>query len=270
MRSPAASLRRSAILLAALGCPGCLGDDLAPTIWPPADFACEVAETALSDGVLQVVRQVRVDASGTVVYGTASAARVDPTSSAALPVFDRLAIYKLVPECVRAFVRRIDRLGVHDLDAVQGERGVASDGSLVLRWRAFGRRKSIVARGRLHGPMAEILDVVTAHLPAGERFGLPGLAERQVVPVLRGVPEPVRDAGRAFLAHQELVAGRDGERGLLLDTFALACATGARGPAEDLLRRWLAAGDARPQNAFADEGSDAFDQAALRRLLPPQ
>jgi hypothetical protein len=257
------------VVVAALAA-GCASEELAPSIWPPDDFACEVEEVVLRDGVSQVVRRVRFDHQGLVVYGTATASRVDATTKMALPVFDRLCAYELVPVCMRSFARSLQRLGVASIDTVQGERGVGGDAGLVLRWRAFRNVRTIVARGRVHGPMAEILAVVQAHLPAGERFGLPGLAERVVVPVLKSVPEPLADAPAALAAHQRFLQRRPDDRALLLDAFALACANGARAEAEDLLQRWSAAGGGAAVGAFPDESGGGLDAETLRRLLPPQ
>jgi hypothetical protein len=248
----------------------CFSNELAPTNWPPVDFTCEVEEVALRDGVLQVVRRVRFDGDGTVTYGLASTSCVDVATGVALPVFDRLAIYRLVPVSIRAFARSLNRLGVTTIDGVQGERGVASSSGLVLRWRAFGASRSIVARGRVHGPMAEILSVVMAHLPSGERFGLPGAAERVVVPVLRGVPAPLAQVDAALAAHEDLLLRRGDDRALLLDAFALACAVGARSRAEALLQRWTAAGGGAPQGPFPDATEGGLKVEVLQRLLPPQ
>lgn len=249
---------------------GCASSDPVPSIWPPADFRCEVEEVALRDGLPQVVRRVRFEESGVVVYATSSRSLVDAETATALPVFDRLAAYRLVPTCVRAFARRLDRLGVATMDSAQGQRGVADDSALVLRWRAFGSEKVVTARGRVHGQMAEILAVVVAHLPPGERLSLAGSAERTVVPVLRGVPEPALDAPAALRVHQELL-GRHGEdREWLLDAYALACGLGQREAAQALLRRW-AEQEARQRavSTFADERAEVLTVEVLRRLLPP-
>lgn len=264
---------RALLPLLSLTLASCFGEELAPTIWPPPDFSCEVEELAMREGVAQVVRRFRVEADGVCVYGTAATSRIDPVSGAALPVFDRLVVYRLVPECVRAFVRRIDRHGMLTLDNVQGERGVVGDAGLVLRWRAFGNLKTVVARGRVFGAMAEILAIVMAHLPDGERFGLPGFGERQIVSVLRGVPAPLTDARLALAAHEALLAERPDDRAWLLDAFALACAIGERAAAEGLLQRWSASTGAEPLRAQSPAGGgDAGELTAdvLRRLLPPQ
>ncbi|MBL8755295.1 MAG: hypothetical protein JNK15_18490, partial [Planctomycetes bacterium] len=266
-RAHHSSWQRSAAcaLLGVLGA-GCASEDLPPSVWPPDDFACEVEEVALRDGVSQVVRRVRFDHRGLVVYGTATASRVDPVSKVALPVFDRLCAYELVPVCLRAFARNLQRLGVTSIDTVQGERGVSGDTGLVLRWQAFRNVRTIVARGRVHGQMAEILAVVQAHMPNGERLGLPGLDERVVVPVLKAVPEPLADASAALAAHLRFLQQRPDDRSLLLDAFTLACATGARADAEVLLQRWTAAGGGQAVGTFPDEPTGGLDAEILRRL----
>ncbi len=249
---------------------GCVSDELAPTIWPPTDFVCEVEEVELRDGVLQVVRRVRFCADGEVTYGLASTSCVDASTGIALPVFDRLAIYRLVPVSIRAFARSLNRLGVTTIDVVQGERGIATNSGLVLRWQAFGNSRSIVARGRVHGPMAEMLAVVMAHLPAGERFGLPGTVDRVVVPVLRGVPAPSPQSEAALAALEDQLARRGDNLAQLQDAFALACAAKLRARAEALLQRWSAAGGGAPQGPFPDVVAGGLSAEVLQRLLPPQ
>lgn len=250
---------------------GCRATDLAPSIWPPPDFQCEIEELELRGGELQVLRRMRFDVDGLVVYGTASRSHSAPGADVALPVFDRLAVYQLVPASIRRFARRLDQLGVARLDSAQGERGATDDTGLVLRWRAFGTRKTLTARGRVHGPMAEILEVVAAHMPPGERFALPEFPAQPVVPVLRGVPEPLADATKSLEVHLELLDRDPGEASWLLDAFALACATGARQTAEELLDRWAeAARPARPLHPFPDETEAALDADSLRQLLPPR
>lgn len=255
---------------AALCFVACASNEPVPSIWPPPDFSCQVEEVQLRDGVLHVVRRVRFEASGVVVYGTSQRSLVDPATATALPVFDRLTVYELVPSCMRALARRIDRLGITKLDAAQGQRGATDEAALVMRWRAFGSEKVLTARGRVHGPMAEILAVVIAHLPPGERLALPGTMDRVVVPVLRGVPEPAVDAGGALLAHEALLTRHGEDAAWLLDAYALACALGQREVALGLLRRW---GEhealRRPVGSFPDAPREGLTAEILRRLLPP-
>ncbi len=255
--------------LAALA--ACGAADLAPSIWPPADFQCEVEELELRGGSLQVLRRVRFDVDGLVVYGTSSRSHSAPGAGVALPVFDRLAIYQLVPACIRRLSRRLDQLGVARLDTAQGERGATDQAGLVLRWRAFGAQRTLTARGRVHGPMAEILQVVAAHLPPGERFALPEFPAKPVVPLLRGVPEPLADAERSLAALQDLLARDPDDREWLLDAFALACATGARQQATGLLERWEALAQRGPSlDPFPDEAPRGLTAGELRQLLPGQ
>lgn len=249
---------------------GCSSTALADSIWPPADFEFAVEEVRIENGTANVVRRFRAGADGIVAYGTSSRAVVDAASGTALPVFERLSVYQLVPTSIRALARRVDRCGILELDRVQGERGVTEGPSLVVAWQAFGQRQVITARGRVHGAMADVLAIVRAHLPEGEAFELPALAERPVVPVLRGVPEPRGDAAGSLQAHRELIALRPEDRMLLLDAFALACDLGRRSTAEELLTRWLTltADERRLQELFP-EGEPRLTAALLERLLPP-
>lgn len=253
---------------------GCAEHDPPPSIWPPADFRCEVEEVTLRDGVLQVTRRASFDASGLVVYGTAARSLVDAETRTALPVFDRLAVYRLEPSCVRLFARKLDQRGVATIDAVQGERGATDDAGVVLRWRAFGGERTIAARGRVHGSMADILATVCAHLPNGERFTALPADERPVVPMLRGVPDPAVDGAGALQVYTTLLTQQGDDEQWLLDAYALACAGGKRAAAEAFLQRWSALDAARrAQRAatpFPDEKPPGLSADVLRRLLPPQ
>lgn len=235
------------------------------TIWPPADFEVCVEE-ARGD---QLVRRFRVRADGLACFATATGSVRDAETSVQLPVYDRACVYRLVPTCTRALARRIHRAGILELDAVQGERGTREATTLTLRWQAFGQRRLVTARGRVHGAMAEILAIAGAHLPAGEAFELPGVAERALRPVLRGVPAPLADAGAGLDALLEVSRDGPADGPLLLDAFALACRTGRRSDAEDLLRRWseLCAGELREQQVFPAEGPRLTPEV-LTRMLP--
>jgi hypothetical protein len=264
-------------VLSALWLPaGCVGDELAPSVWPPADFECVVEEISFTDGRVDVVRRVRFTADGIVVYGTSSDPLTCTVTGApavvSLPVFDRLCIYELVPTCVRAFARRIDRLGILELGDLAGDIETASPTSLSVRWRAMGQQKSLLVRGRVHGPIAEILRVVTAHLPPGETFGLAGLAERPPAAVLRGVPEPRLDAAGAMAAYTAVLTGRPRDPELLLEGFALACRSGSRRAAADWLAAWTqATAGERPAAATGPVLRDrlgTLEPETLRQFLP--
>jgi len=248
----------------------CRSTRLPDTIWPPADFELVVAEQRDGPEGRQVVRRFRVRSDGLAVYGTASESLVDSSSGARLPVFTNLSVYRLVPECTRALARRVDRLGVLELDRVQGERGAVDPGTVVLSWRAFGRSSRLEARGRVHGAMAEILAVVAAHLPEGEQFAAPGVAGRGVASVLSGVPRPSADAAGALAAQAELLRAGPGDPALALDAFALACRLGRRAEAIGMLQRWTAlTADERQQAEAFPDGEARLQPAILERLLPP-
>ena len=84
----------------------CASEDLAPTIWPPADFRVVVDERAQAgDGR----RRIEVAADGVLVYATASASLRTADGAVALPAFDGLSVCQLVPECTRALARKLDR-----------------------------------------------------------------------------------------------------------------------------------------------------------------
>lgn len=243
-----------------------------PSIWPPPDFALAVEQVRHDPVGVQVAKRFRVRADGLVVYGTATTSVVGGDPDLRLPVFDRLAVYQLEPQCTRALARRIERCGVLDLDPVQGERGAVAGPSIVLAWQALGQRKSLSASGAVHGAMAEILAIVEAHLPEGERLDLPGVADRNQPRILRGVPVPREDAGGALEMHRALLqkAPADGE--IALDAFVLACHLGHRQLAETLLEQWAAATaePRRAQSPFADAGGagGALSPEALATLLP--
>jgi hypothetical protein len=267
------------IWLALLFCAACKADARAASIWPPSDFEIIVEELELDGAEARVMRRFRAGPDGLVTYGTSTQSVVDPETHTLLPVFDRLSVYRLVKESIRALARRLVRAGIAELDRIQGERGVEEGPGLAMTWQAFGRRHVVTARGRLHGPMAEIMALVVAHLPPGENFGLPGLAQRPVVPVLRGVPAPREDAAGALEAHERMLAerkewereqsiARPEDQAWLLDAFALACHLSRRNRAEALLQRWSDATAAqRTANTFPDE-EPRLRPEVLQRMLP--
>lgn len=257
-------------LFAAVSAGACCSTALPPSVWPPADFEL-VVERLQGEADDYVVRQrFTLHADGVATYGTSATPLRDRSSGVGLPVFDRLSVYQLVPECTRALARRLARLGVVELDSVQGERGEIGDPRVVrLVYRAFGVRKVITVHGQAHGPAAEMLAVVAAHFPDGEQIDLPGVADRGVAPVLRGVPAPRLDAGGAFDAHRLLLEVRRGDPELLLDAFTLACRLGDRTTAAELLVRWTAAtADERRALEVFPDGLPHLTPAMLEGMLP--
>jgi hypothetical protein len=271
---PSGPSSRVLALLAAVTAAGCASDDLAPSIWPPPDFVCIVEELQETDGLVQVVRRFRIGADGIVVHARAAAPLVDAETGTMLPVWDRVSAYRLVPSSLRAFARRLDRLGIGEMDITQGERRSDSKQAVSINWTAFGAQRRVFARGRVFGPMADVLATVMAHLPDGERLSVPGLEGRPIVPVLRGVPKPVADVDGALRLHQQLLVDRSEDTELLLATFALACRAGRRELAQGLAQQWLEV----EQKVRAEASSGTFpdggqlllvEVGVLQRLLPP-
>lgn len=218
---------------------------------------------------MHVLRQLCVDARGVVIYGTSSQPLLDEASGASLPVFDRLAVYRLEPSSVRSLSRSLERLGVADW--VSPSRSGDGPLGLSISWRAFGERNVLVSAGPPRGRLADIVSLIASYLPPGESFEAP--LRRPVVPVLRGVPAPRRDLGGALAALEEQLMERSDDAVLLLNAFAMACRVGDRATAERLLEGWIEVqrGLATEQRAVFDEdsGTPSLQQgAALRRLLP--
>jgi len=259
---------RCVVWLAVLVGSACKSGALAESIWPPSDFEILVEELELNGTEARVMRRFRAGPDGLVTYGTSKKSVVDPETHTLLPVFDRLCVYRLVKESIRALARRLDRARIAELERIQGERGVEEGPGLAMTWQAFGRRHVVTARGRLHGPMAELMALVAAHLPPGETFGLPGLAERPVVPVLVGVPAPREDAAGALEAHERMLAERPEDEVWLLDAFALACHLSRRNSAEALLQRWCDATAAERMTNTPPEEEPRLQPEVLQRMLP--
>lgn len=257
------------IAIASLSLAACAAPKPPPSVWPPDDFVLVVDELRERDGVPTVVRRCRVRADGLVVYGTATGPAIGDRRGLELPVLGRLAIYRLERQCVRALARAIDRCRVLEIEAVAGEPGGAESGQARVVWRAFGRHRELQAFGRVHGALADILAIVGAHLPEGEAFELPGVAERGLPAVVRGAPRPREDLLPAFEALREQARRAPGDAGLQLDAFALACRLGLRGEAEQLLAAWSSATAAeRAERALFPEGEPLLLPERLAALLP--
>jgi len=252
-----------------LGTSACVSDDLPPSIWPPADFRLVVEQRDVAGGAVHVTRRLVVGPDGVVTYGVSSAPLVDPVTGLSLPVFDRLAIYALVPICLRALARRLDPLVEQAaVDEGSATASLAADGGYHLTWRAFRRSFVLAVPKRVRGIQAEIMTVVSAHLPLDESFDV--ALNRPVVGVLRGVPQPRADAAGALGAYEDLLADGAVADDLLLDAFALACRLGQRDAAERWLARWAeATAVARAGvSPFAEQGT-RLEPEQLAAFLPP-
>lgn len=244
----------------------CAGAGDRSTIWPPPDFEVQFEEFAVADGEQTLERRFRVRADGLALFAEATAHVEDPETGTTLPVWTRLAAYDLVPTCTRALARRMHRAGVRDLEPEQGQQDSVATVVARLRWQAFQELELIRSRGRVHGAMAEILAILAAHLPPGERFETPGVAERGLESVLRGVPEPRDDAAGALAALLALQQRAPEDPELVLDAFALACHLGRREVAERLIERWSALVDSQRAAALASGavgGEDGSGAAAV-------
>lgn len=260
-------VKRTILPFFALSAVACSGRELAPSIWPPADFSLLVEELRENGERMHVIRRLQVDASGVVVYGTSSQPLVDEQTGASLPVFDRLAVYALEPTSLRFLARKLDRLGITTMTppatAVSDSVGVS------ITWQAFAQRRVLTSTGRPRGSMGEVLALLASHLPPGESFDTK--MTRPVEPVLRGVPAPVQDAGGALAAMIARLGDRQADAGSLLAAFALACHVGDRLEAERLLGRWQAIeSDAAGPGGFAadTDRSTAARAEVFRRLIP--
>lgn len=213
-----------------------------------------------------VTRRFEVDADGVCIYGNS----LDPLwiepPGAALPVFARLSVYRLVEPSTRLLARKLEKRGVFALREVEGDQRETHGRSLRLMVTMFGDRHEVRASGQVHGEFARVLHLVNAHVPPGEPFLLPGMIGDAEPSPLRGVPAPVEDAAGALAALSALRARERAVPEHALQTFALAVRVGDRDAAEQWLDRWiLAAGVGSETSPFGDE---RLGPTALRQLLP--
>jgi len=251
----------------------CVSDEPPPSIWPPEGFTFAAEEVVQEGDRVETRRKFRLTEDGVVVYGLSSRPVVATTSEGvvALPVYERLSIYKLVPSAVRGFARRLHKLGFLTLDDTIGDPRVAGAAKpppiVVLKWSSVHGEKRVTLRGASRGTPAELLRAVASLLPDGEQF--PGIdaGDRAPVSVLRGVPAPRTNVLDALAAHEVLLGEVGEDPDLLLDTFALACRTASRRVAEDLLTRWLQAAPVRMRSGFDDQAGASI-VPYLRQMLP--
>ena len=176
---------------------------------------------------------------------------------------DRLALAQVK----KTLARRLDRLGIGELVVPAAGSEPATGAGLVVRWRAFEQRRDLPMSGRVRGQMADIMAVISAHLPDGEAFDVE--MRKPVVTVLRGVPAPVDDAKGALLAYRERLRADPEDEGVLLATYALACAAGERAAAERAAAEREAAAARAAERAAAEraarERQEAEERAAAER-----
>lgn len=253
-------------LLALAACVG--GATQMPSEWPPPDFRLQVEELQEGAGGSVVSRRFTVAADGVCIYGCSAEPLVDPATKTAIPVFRTMCAYRLRGECTRLLARKLYLRRVLELDAVQGDRRETQGRSLRLSYRAFQQEHVVVASGQIHGSVVRVLHVVNAYLPPGEAFKLTGMVGDPEPTNLIGVPAPVEGVVGALEFHEHLLQQRPSDSDLLLDTFALCCAVGDRGKADQMLARWTAATSvgATAGAPFADP--PRLLPEMLRRMLP--
>ncbi len=217
-----------------------------------------------------VARRFTATADGVCVYERSFEPLVDPISKTAVPVFRTVSAYELRPECTRLFARKLHARKVLALEQEQGDRRETAGVSLRLSYRAFGREVLVVASGQIHGSVVRVLHVVNAYLPPGEVFRLPGMVGDPDPVRLTGVPAPVDDLAGSLEFHRDLLRRRPDDGDLMIDTFALLCASGERAEAEAVLARWskLSAGTSPSQAPCADP--PRLLPEMLLRMLPPK
>ncbi|MBK8095904.1 MAG: hypothetical protein IPK26_02280 [Planctomycetes bacterium] len=241
------------------------------TVWPPADFSLVVEEhqVELRDGAARsfVRRRFRVWANGRAVYGKASGAIEDPITGATLPVFSGLAAWQMLPESSRGLARKLHLKGVLSLAAFEGAGPSTTGGTsgIRLQYHAFGTDKVVAMSGQVTGNAARVLQVINAHLPAGEGFLLPGVPADHLPCV--EVPAPAEDLNGSLLWHMALAADPANDPMVCLDLFALACRAKQRPAAVEAIGRWQAA-----QAAVAIEPGTVpparLTRDVLERMLP--
>lgn len=259
------------VLFASSSLTACLTDrSRQVTEWPPTDFSLVVEEhqVELRDGGARsfVRRRFRVWSDGTAVYGKASDAVEDPVTGATLPVFSSLAAWRMLPDSTRALARKLHLKGVLSLAAFEGTGGATPPGAsgLRLQYRAFGNDKVVAMAGQVGGNAARVLQVINAHLPAGEGFTLPGVPGDHLPCV--EVPAPAEDLGGACGWHQEWLRDRE-DPALCLDLFALACRARQRDVAVQAIGRWQRA-QAASLVGPATATPGLLTRDVLERMLP--
>ena len=245
----------------------CASEDLAPTIWPPADFRVVVDERAQAgDGR----RRIEVAADGVLVYAIAAASLRTADGAVALPAFDGLSVCQLVPECTRALARKLDQLGIRSLRQ-RGDDGPAgaAAATLVLRWRAFGAERVVEVSAAPDPALAAILRELDGYLPAGEAALGSTAAVSPQDAVLSGVPAPVVDPRQAIAFWRARGGAAPDDDGPLLRAFAVACMESERALALELLADWRALAARRVAAGRPLSSEPAVTDAALLQAVPP-
>lgn len=224
-------------LLPSIG-PSCISNSSPPSVWPPDDFRLIVSGVTRARGGERVEQRFRLLADGLAVYREAR--RAVPGTPLDLPVFTRVAAYRLRPESVRACGRQLERAGLFDRVLGQSINREQDGQHVALSWRAFGGEGQVSSYVDNGGSLDRIVHVVNSFLPEGHAFRFEALSGEPEPKRLVRVPEPLDSGAGALLCHRRFVETWPDEPALQLDLFALAWAEGdvdtARGAFESLTR----------------------------------
>jgi hypothetical protein len=255
MSGMAASLQLAGRALGALLCAvpaGCLTDPVRRSEWPPPDFLLEVYRREAG----QETARVRYWADGLAVYGEATSwVGGEPGSVPGLPVYGRLAVYRLHPDSVRQLARSLARAGLYDADLPSSAGEPLSGEVVAVHLRAFENDRTLVGFRGSEGPVVRAIHLANAYAPPGGAIAwrdMPGEPEPGRV---SRVPEPRDSVEGALEVHQHLLEAHPDDIDLLAHAAALAVAAGRADLARPLLAR------------LAAEPATEELVARLRRLL---
>jgi hypothetical protein len=224
-------------------------------MWPPADFYLEVRAGRWTDGGLREEKSFHVFADGLAVYREVPADAEDWP-----PLFAGLCAYRMAAPSLRSLGRSLAQAGLFDLDAPGGADPDATEVVAVI-WRGFGREGEAIGRGRVYGPMVQVLHIINAYLPQGRSFELPDMTGEPERPRLGGVPQPAFSAEESYAQHLAWEGRFAGDVRWQVELLALAHHTGHGDKARELLAQIEAA-----QSPFADATAAGERRVLLERL----
>lgn len=252
------TLLRLLLAMGILAVGGCISNrEQAPTLWPPDDFRLEVELGRYGSEGYQIQQRAQFWNDGLAVYQEADRSLRKEGVPLALPIFERLCSYRLRPESIRSLSREIGGLDIAALPADQGAGG--SDGypfEVHVAWAAFGSEKDLHARGRVRLPMAQLLRIVNAYLPAGRGFEVPRMGGEPRDARIEQVPDVVEGLETVADGYEVIVPLRSEDRSLLMAAIAVAHVAG-RG---ERLREYLA----RIDDQLGGAEGTPFPESGLR------
>jgi hypothetical protein len=257
-----------AILAIASGLIGCRSNQLPPSQWPASDFRLHVEERRAEPGADKLAA-FRVWSDGIVLYSEAES--VLSGFPQGLPVYHRLAIYRLDPHSLRALCRDLQRSGLFEAGPARMTNAPTpgqgtSERAITIRWVAHADSGMVSELSHDRSLLERAVFAIAGFLPPGVRFmNLDSPIER-----ISDAPAP-RTAGReAVLQLRELARSRADDLDLLLDLFAAAVGAKDWVVAREALAQLEH--DAPPPGAATDETLDWRRDALplLRAMLPSE